>query len=58
MKLKQRPVLKIDRTSKQIVGEYEGCKAAARELGLESSVISRYCRKEGRTYKGFIFKYK
>ena len=58
MKMKQRPVLMIDRTSKQIVGEYEGCKAAARELGLDSSVISRCCRKEGRTYKGFIFKYK
>lgn len=58
MKMKQRPVLMIDRTSKQIVGEYEGCKAAARELGLDSSVISRCCRSANRTYRGFIFRYK
>jgi hypothetical protein len=58
MKMKQRPVLMIDRTSKQVVGEYEGCKAAARELGLDSSVISRCCRSANRTYRGFIFRYK
>ena len=58
MKAKQRPILRIDPATMQVISEHEGCKAAARELGLDSSVISRCCRKVGRTYKGFIFKYK
>lgn len=58
MKQKQKPVIQIDPNTGHIVKEYAGCKSAARELGLDSGVLSKCCRSNTRKYKGYIFKYK
>ena len=40
-----------------VVAEYESCVAAAKALGTHPNCISRCCRKENKTWHGYILEY-
>ena len=44
----------------EYINEFPSCAEAARQLGLDSSVISKLCRKDPKykSHGGFHFKYK
>ena len=54
-----KKVLQIDRDTKQIINEYPSVREAARHnSGFDNSTISKVCRGEKKTHKGYIWKYK
>lgn len=58
MKRKQKPILQIVPSNGEIIAEYSGCKEAARELGLDSSCISRCCNGIYQKYRGYFWRFK
>lgn len=52
-----KPVLQYD-TNLNLIAEYPSASEAARQIGIDNSLISKCCKNKIKTAKGYIWKYK
>ena len=55
---KSKAVIQVDPLTREIVGEYESCNMAAKDLNIEQSGITAVCNNKIRRYKGFYWMFR